>query len=1002
MTNHQDVNFQNMIMTLDQYWADVGCVIWQPHNVKVGAGTANPGTLLRVLGPEPWNVAYPEPSARPADGRYGENPNRWAEYYQYQVILKPVPSNHLQLYLESFESLGIDWRLHDIRLVEDNWQSPALGAWGLGWEIWMDGMEITQYTYFQQAAGVELDLICLEITYGLERIAMFLQDVPSIPDIRWLGDIEYGDVHLLDEIDYCKYNFDYADISRLQNMYELFDAEAQNAIEHGLVLPSYDYVLQCSHIFNVLDARGAISVTQRSEYFSRMRKLAKQCADLYLKQREDVYFPLSKRRSTHIALPEAQPTSFKSGPLPDAPADLLVEIGTEELPASDISAAVNQLHTIVLEKLAAAFLDYEEVYVTGTPQRLVIHVKNVAPMQSLQEQSIKGPSQELAFDDAGNPTQAAVGFARKNGVAVKDLEIREINGGSYCVAVLIKERRSAVDVLPKVIKNVLKSLHFNKSMRWNTSNVTFARPIRWLVALLGNVLIDVDYAGVTSSNLTRGLRSVGAPYLELESASHYFDVMQDNSITIDIPTRRQNIEAQIQQLAEEVDGKVLDDQELLDEVTNLVEYPIAIRGSFDPSYLKLPREVLITVMKIHQRYFPIIKDGNLLPHFITISNGNSENIEIIRKGNEAVVGARFADASFFYDLDTRHALEDFLPRLEGLMFHEMLGSYADKVERMQALAPSILESLDIPEKLARHVIRAVYLSKADLATNMVIEFTSLQGIVGGHYARHRRESEGVAHSIEEQYLPRFPGDKLPSSIISALTGIIDRIDTLVGLVSIGIIPTGSNDPHGLRRTSNGLMQILVEYDIRLSFSKVVKAAAKAYGFEDSSQAMTNAISFFQHRLGMWLQEQNYRQDFVKAVIAECNDDPASAHHNLNLLSQWALKDDFTSVVATYMRTVRIVKEYRKLQPLDEDKLQEPAARRLLNAYHTANEKLLSDTSVNQLFEVLVDLHRPIEKFFNDLLVMHDDQQVQTARVGLLQRIARLPEGIIDLTQVTLA
>lgn len=294
------MNFQHAISRLNEFWANQGCVIWQPHNVQVGAGTANPATVLRVLGPEPWNVGYPEPSVRPADGRYGENPNRWQEYYQYQVILKPDPGNHIQLYLQSLEALGINWQHHDIRFVEDNWQSPSLGAWGLGWEVWLDGLEITQYTYFQQAGGVDLDPVCVEITYGLERIVMYLQGVHSIPEIQWLDDISYGDLHLVDEIDYCKYNFDYADVDRLRQMYDLNEAEGKLALDHDLVLPAHDYLLKCSHIFNVMDARGAIGVTQRAGYFTRMRDLARQIAQAYIRQRERLSFPLAQREGATI------------------------------------------------------------------------------------------------------------------------------------------------------------------------------------------------------------------------------------------------------------------------------------------------------------------------------------------------------------------------------------------------------------------------------------------------------------------------------------------------------------------------------------------------------------------------------------------------------------------------------------------------------------------------------------------------------------------------------
>lgn len=288
------MEFQEIINTLNQFWSDQECVIRQPYDVEVGAGTMNPSTLLRSLGPEPWNVAYVEPCRRPDDGRYGENPNRLQHYYQYQVIMKPSPDNIQEIYLKSLEALGIDPGKHDIRFVEDNWENPTTGAWGLGWEVWLDGMEITQFTYFQQVGGIECQPIPVELTYGLERIAMYLQEVDSVYDIEWVADVKYGDVHHQGEVEHSTYNFEEADIDKLLTLFNLYEDEAQSVIDKGLVLPAYDYVLKCSHTFNLLDARGAISVTERTSYISRVRDLAKACARAYVQQREELGYPLLK------------------------------------------------------------------------------------------------------------------------------------------------------------------------------------------------------------------------------------------------------------------------------------------------------------------------------------------------------------------------------------------------------------------------------------------------------------------------------------------------------------------------------------------------------------------------------------------------------------------------------------------------------------------------------------------------------------------------------------
>ncbi|RLD99882.1 MAG: glycine--tRNA ligase subunit alpha [Aquificota bacterium] len=297
------MNYQEVVMRLEKFWADYGCVVQQPYDVEVGAGTMNPATFLRVLGPEPWMVAYVEPSRRPTDGRYGENPNRLQHYYQYQVILKPSPDDVQELYLDSLRALGIDPLQHDIRFVEDDWESPTLGAWGLGWEVWLDGMEITQFTYFQQAGGIDLKPVSVELTYGLERIAMYIQGVDSVFDLIWVDNVTYGDVHHQGEVEWSHYNFEDADVEVLFKMFEMCEKESLRLIEKGLVLPAYDHCLKCSHLFNLLDARGAISVKERTAYVGRVRQLARLCAEGYLKQREAMGYPLLKKGAFGFSAP---------------------------------------------------------------------------------------------------------------------------------------------------------------------------------------------------------------------------------------------------------------------------------------------------------------------------------------------------------------------------------------------------------------------------------------------------------------------------------------------------------------------------------------------------------------------------------------------------------------------------------------------------------------------------------------------------------------------------
>ncbi|HJW83089.1 MAG TPA: glycine--tRNA ligase subunit alpha, partial [Anaerolineae bacterium] len=669
------LSFQQVILKLQDFWASRGCLIWQPYNVQVGAGTMNPATALRVLGPEPWNVAYVEPSIRPDDGRYGDNPNRMQQFLQYQVILKPDPGNPQEMYLDSLAAIGIDRTQHDIRFVEDNWEAPALGAWGLGWEVWLDGLEITQFTYFQQSGGIALDPVSVEITYGLERIVMFLQDRRSVWDIDYDGQRTYGDVFLRNEIEQCIYNYELADVERLRQMYALYEAEARAALAHQppLVFPAHDYVLKCSHTFNLLDARGAIGVTERAGYFARMRDIARQVAAAYLEQRQQMEFPWL-RDSGQLSVVSGQRVSAEPAVRPDnKPTPFVLEIGVEELPAGDLSSALEQLTTAFPAFLKEHKLEAGEVrQAIGTPRRLGL-IATIATRQPDEEVEVKGPPLKAAYDALGQATKAAEGFARDQGVRVSDLAPYSADGRYVGVKKKIVGR-PAIDVLAENLPSLIASIKFGKAMRWNSSGVTFSRPIRWLVALLGDRIVPFAYAGVASGRVTRGTRAADSPNLSIASADDYLGVLQRANIIADPEARRAAIADQISAIAAQAGGSIADDPGLLEEVAHLVEQPTALLGSFKDRYLALPQDVLITVMKKHQRYFPVLKSGMGMPdyglanYFIAVRNGNSDHLDIVRHGNESVLRARYDDAEYFFKHDTQKKLEDYLPRLGTLTF----------------------------------------------------------------------------------------------------------------------------------------------------------------------------------------------------------------------------------------------------------------------------------------------------------------------------------------------
>jgi glycyl-tRNA synthetase len=997
------LTFQEVILRLQAYWEDYGCLIWQPYSEKVGAGTMNPATVLRVLGPEPWNVAYVEPSYRPDDGRFGDNPNRMQMHTQFQVILKPDPGNPQEIYLESLYALGIRREEHDIRFVEDNWKHPALGAWGLGWEVWLDGLEITQYTYFQQAGGFSLDPISVELTYGLERIVMYLQNVRSVWDIDWDGKHTYGEIYLPQEVEHCEYAFNVADVDRLTQLYDLCEAEARRCLNEGLVIPAHDYVLRCSHAFNLLDTRGAVGVTERATYFRRMRAIFLRVAEAYAEQRKRLEYPwlddeaTSRRQAAGISYLESKL------PGPEAPTTFLLEIGTEELPAGDLDDALAQLRQAVPAHLEEARLDYSDLRVLGTPRRLSVVVEGLAARQQAVEELVKGPPAEVAFDADTRPTQAAMGFARGQGVAASELEVKEMDGGKYVVAVRREEGQSAVDVLPTLLTDLIASLRFRQSMRWNETGATFSRPIRWLVALLGGEVVPLDYAGVASGRTSRGPRSEGSSRFEISHAADYLALLDQHHIMADPEKRRAFVAAQAQSLAKAVGGHIPEDPELLNEVTHLVEHPNPFLGEFEKKYLTLPAPVLVAVMKKHQRTFPLLDDQDrILPYFIAVRNGGDEHLNIVRHGNEEVIRARFADAEYFYEEDTKRPLEDFLPRLGTLTFQEELGSVLDKVQRLEKLVPEIAPLLGLSPEETAWALRAARLCKADLATQMVVEHTSLQGVMGRQYALESGDPPEVAQAIREHYQPRSADDELPKSKAGLAVGLADRLDSLAGLFAVGLVPSGSADPYGLRRDALGLVQSLLAHEVPFSVGHGLEKAGKLLPAEFTADALSQALDFVIERLRGTLRDEGYRYDIVDAVLAARGDDPYRARRGIRQLSRWVERDDWDTILDNYSRCVRITRSYEAQFSLDPELFVQPAEEELYEAYRSARAQVTPESPVDDLltaFQPLVDV---IDRYFareSGVLVMAEDDAVRQNRLAQLQHVAALADGIVDLSRL---
>ncbi|HWQ84752.1 MAG TPA: glycine--tRNA ligase subunit beta, partial [Anaerolineales bacterium] len=574
-----------------------------------------------------------------------------------------------------------------------------------------------------------------------------------------------------------------------------------------------------------------------------------------------------------------------------------------------------------------------------------------------------------------------------------------VDGGRYVTALVRQPGQPAVTVLAGALPGLIAGLKFEKSMRWNSSNATFSRPVRYLLALYGNQVVPFEFAGLQAGTITRGLRSVTPDEISVADRQAYFSTLAAQDILVDPVERKERVRQQVARLAAEVNGSIPDDPGLLAEVTNLIEAPTALRGSFDPAYLELPREVLVSVMKKHQRYFPVEKDGQLLPYFIAVRNGDERWLDQVIAGNEHVIRARFADAAYFIREDVRKPLAAYLPALDKLTFQLKLGSMLDKTRRIQSLVQDLLAGFALDDAEVRTTLRAAELCKADLATQMVVEMTSLQGVMGQYYALGSGESEDVAAAILEHYLPRFTGDRLPQSKPGLIIGIADRVDTLVGLFAVGLAPTGNKDPFAQRRAALGLVQNLLAKEVDLDLRPVLAAAAGHQPVVVTPASLSAVLEFIIERLRYALLEQGARYDRVDAVLAVQGHNPARAARAVRELGYWAGRPDWNAILPAYSRCVRITRELGERYPVDAGSFNMAAENELYKALQKAESCQRREGSVEDFLNAFLPLMPQINQFFDQVLVMDENQEIRKNRLGMLQRIACLADGVADLSQL---
>ena len=679
--------------------------------------------------------------------------------------------------------------------------------------------------------------------------------------------------------------------------------------------------------------------------------------------------------------------------------DLLLEIGTEEIPAKFMRGALAQLEEIAKNKLTAARIAFSSLRAVGTPRRMAVIVKNVEEIQSDSSSENKGPSLKIAFDEQGQPTKAAQGFARGQGVDVAALIRRD----GYVYAVKQEKGQPIITLLPQLFIDIINSLNFPKNMRWADLDMKFVRPIRWLVGMYGSEVVPFTIAEVAAGNQTRGHRFLSKGEVTIPCAEDYFSVLEGQHVMVDQDVRRRVIKEQVEKLALQQGGAAAIDEDLLEEVVYLVEYPTALCGSFEEKYLALPKEAVITPMREHQRYFPVFDNkGNLLPVFITVRNGGSDYIDTVKHGNEKVLRARLADAEFFFREDKKAKLADRVEKLKTIVFQDGLGTLYDKTLRIEKLSAFIAQLINTKEDISL-IERGAKLCKTDLLTNMVCEFTELQGIMGQEYALLDGENPAVAKAIYEHYLPRFAGDELPQTFAGRIISIADKVDNIVSTFSRGLIPTGSQDPYALRRQALGVVNIMIDAKWDVSLKEVALQAMDLLNIvpERREQLLRNVEEFFDLRIKNVLSDAQIRYDMIDAVMAAGTDHIYDTWLKAQAMELEGKTTAMQKAVQAFTRAGNLAKGPVNTA-IDPQYFETDAEKKLYAAYCAAQQKIekaISAKDYRQTLKIMAQLTQPIDDFFAAVMVMVDNEQVKNNRLALLKAITNLTSHIADLNKV---
>jgi glycyl-tRNA synthetase beta chain len=678
------------------------------------------------------------------------------------------------------------------------------------------------------------------------------------------------------------------------------------------------------------------------------------------------------------------------------PAEFFLEIGCEEIPARTMARALDDIRERLRRMLEENKLAFDSVEAFGSARRFVLRVPGLAERQEPRKELTMGPPVRIAFND-GQPSPALQGFARKNNIAIEALQKFSTDRGEYFGFQTTVEGRPAFEILSNSIPEIVRSMTFPKTMVWMDPAQRFARPVRWLIARHGDRSVPVELFGVKSGNRTEGHRVLGSGSVEVWSFADLVTKLEQNFVIVSQEERKRKIESELKAEALQLGAKIIGDERLLEEVVYINEYPTVVRGHFEERFLVLPREILITVMREHQKYFGLENEnGDLLPHFLAVMNMASDSRGLIRKGNERVLRARLSDAMFFWEMDAKHSLEERRSRLKSIVFQERLGTYAAKVKRVLRLAKK-LNALTKAKVNRASLEKAVTWSKSDLTTDMVREFTDLQGVVGGLYAKREGAPEDVWKAIYDQYRPQSLDDQSPSTKTGAVLSIADRLDTLFGCFSVGLIPTGSEDPLGLRRQMQGVIKILLDHHFPFSFRKAAEAG----------KASTPELNtFYEDRLRFILGQRGFAYDEINAVVAIGCDNPSQTLERVEAIHRIRQSPDFEAIAIAFKRIKNILRQAEKAGESLDDELStgnmEPAENDLLALLQSIEpkfERLERGGKYLKILETMASARPVIDRFFDKILVMHQDPQVRARRLALLNRLFKAFSRVADISEI---